>query len=129
MAGYTLSDIRRFAASGRMRTTRKPLRDVRDALVRGKHGKVHYFVWGNRVSTYNPRTGHLSVSSAGWETNLTKNRLNKVLPKGHITQKKFSWYYKTNGKTIPFKGRLRLNVGKNSRLGGAVRRYAMSRRR
>lgn len=109
MAGVTLAKMMQFVKSGKKITTRKQLSQVRDALVR-QGPKVLYYVWGNRIATMNLRSRTLSVSSAGWETNLTKDRLNKILPKGYIFQKRFKWFYKTNGKVIPFRGNLKVKI-------------------
>ena len=58
----------------------------------------------------NQKRKSLAVSSAGWETRLTKDRLNKVLPRGRIIQKKNKWYYRTNGKEVPFKGKVKVKI-------------------
>jgi len=109
MAGYTFKQMLFFYARNKKSTTRRPLRNVRDALVR-MNGAVNYYVWGNKIATLLPRKRILTVSSAGWETKLTKDRLNRLLPKGYITQKKFKWYYVVNNRTIPFRGSLRIKL-------------------
>ena len=111
MAGYTIGQMNRFYHSGKKVTSRKALSGVRDALVR-KGENVVYYVWGNRIATYNVMGRTLTVSSAGWETDLTKNRLNQVLPSGYyITQKKFIWYMKyPNGAMKPFRSGIRVRV-------------------
>lgn len=109
MAGYSFAAMVRFLRSNKRSTTRRPLRNVRDALVRSG-SNVLYYVWGNRIATLIPKKRVLVLTSAGWETDLTKNRLNQILPKGYISQRKFMWYYNINGKSIKWSGTIRLKV-------------------
>jgi len=85
----------------------KHIADRRDVLLK-EDGKVKYYVWGNRIATYNLKSKKLSVTSAGWETNLIKDRFNRVLPAGNkVVQEKFVWNLRTaSGKNIPFKKRM-----------------------
>jgi len=128
---FTLEEMKRFA-QGKTKPSkvkvdvhgydvgRKTVRQRRDLLIkRGK--KVHYLVWGNRIATYNDKTKKVSISSAGWETNLTKDRLNRVIPSGQIIQEKFVWKVKTvKGKKIPFKDGMSFNLRKKR--GKVIRR-------
>ena len=114
MAGYTLAQMKTFAMGNKTSTTRNPTRTglvrIRDALVK-QQGKVSYYVWGNLIAKYNPKANSLFLSDAGWNTKLTKDRLNSILPSGiYITQQKFKWYLKTNGKMIPWKGSITIKL-------------------
>lgn len=110
MAGYTLGEMFRFTPSNRNST-----KTVRDRLER-KGYKITYNVWGNPIAILNTKHKTLTTSSAGWETNLTKNRLNKIIPFGTIRQRKGKWnlsYMKNNQVTsIPFKTGLKFNLRK-----------------
>jgi len=118
---FSLEDMKKFA-DGRLQPSkvrvdkhgyeigRKTRNQRRDVLVkRGK--KVDYYVWGNKIAHYNDKSKKVSISSAGWETNLTKDRLNRVIPKGYIVQEKFVWKIQTpKGKKIPFKDVMSFNT-------------------
>ena len=50
---------------------------------------------GNLIASINLPTNKVKVSNCGWQTNVTKSRLNVVLSafnKGTISQKKGTWY-------------------------------------
>ena len=47
------------------------------------------YLHGNKIAEY--REDELYITSAGWETNTTKERLN-ALPGVSITQKNWNWY-------------------------------------
>ena len=95
MAGFTLNDMKKFAKSGKAKKGTQ-----RDRLYRGREGNekdsniVLYRVWDNLIAVYNYKTKQLTIKDAGYRTNLTKDRLNGVIPrgKGKIAQKKFKWY-------------------------------------
>tara|TARA_R100001463_G_scaffold124515_1_gene181537 strand:+ start:104 stop:487 length:384 start_codon:yes stop_codon:yes gene_type:complete len=63
---------------------------------------------GNLIAKYNYRKEELIVSSAGWETNTTKSRLNALVnefldgTQNGIFQKAHVWYITDNGRTRPF---------------------------
>jgi len=99
-AGFTLEEVKEFARSPRMRLSK----GKRDTLEK-EGGRVNVFLWGNRIASFNPKKGRLSVSSAGWETNTTKARLNKILPSSYgVTQRQFNWFLQTpKGTLVPFK--------------------------
>jgi len=99
-AGFTFGEVRDFAMSEKA----KWRKGKRDALE--KQGRVvNVTLWGNRIASYNPKKGRLAVSSAGWETNTTKARLNKLLPSGFgVSQRNFNWFLTTpRGTSVPFK--------------------------
>lgn len=52
---------------------------------------VDLFLFGNLIASKNVRTGELSITNAGWQSNTTKERLNG-LNGVHISQKKGIWY-------------------------------------
>lgn len=99
-AGFTLEEVREFARSPRMHL-RKGKRDTLEK----EDGRVNVFLGGNRIASFNPRKGRLSVSSAGWNTVTTKARLNKILPSNYgVTQRNFQWFLSTpKGTLVPFK--------------------------
>lgn len=103
-AGFDIGEIDSF-----FDTTRKPIKK------KGKHDSL-YFENGlvdvkyrnNTIARVVPYTKTIKISSAGWRTNTTKTRLNKLLSGtkqgGHITQKNYSWFYQSRkGKRVPFK--------------------------
>lgn len=71
------------------------------SLMNGKNyksGNTHVannalYLHGNKIAEL--RDGELWISSAGWETNTTKERLNG-LPGVRITQKNWRWYLNGN---------------------------------
>lgn len=104
-AGYGLEDIRRFMWSDKKSTTRQEPGRVRDSLYKDKHS-ITYQVWGNPIARYNAKKNRLTISDAGYRTQLTKNRLNKVLGGyGNISQKRGEWFFTSRkGTRVPFKG-------------------------
>lgn len=111
MAGYELSEMYKVAWGNKK--PRESMKVVRDKLRLGKKKKVIYDVWGNTIAVLNPKTNTLAVSSAGWRTKLTKDRLNKIL-RGtgtQIRQKKGEWFMKTpSGKEVEFKGTAKFKI-------------------
>ena len=113
MAGFRLGEMYSFSKGKRASSRRGLRRDgvSRDELYKEKGGKVVYAVWGHPVAVLNPKKKTVWISSAGYHTNLTKNRLNKVIPAGHIYQKNYSWYYATpKGKGLPFKNGMKFKA-------------------
>jgi len=93
----------RFLKSGKDKTTRKTVSSVRDVLVKGPTSKIaHYYLWGNKIATLNLGTRSLKLYSQGWHTKTTKDRLNKVLPRGNIVQRQMKWFYNYAGKQKVF---------------------------
>lgn len=66
------------------------------------------FLHGNRIAKYDYSTQLLELSTCGWETNTTKDRLNGLLDLfnlGYIHQKDYVWYYTDkDNNTEGFKG-------------------------
>ena len=68
-------------------------------------------VWlhGNKIAEKD-ELGNLFITNAGFETNVTKERLNGLLelggfvpfPAPHIYQKKFTWYLSVGQRTLEF---------------------------
>ena len=56
---------------------------------------INLYLHGNLIASWNPLTGQLWVTNAGWPTNTTKERLNAI-PGVHIVQRAYQWYL--NGK-------------------------------
>ena len=67
-------------------------------------------VWlhGNKIA-FKDEDGNLHITNAGYETNVTKERLNGLLELGvfrfpvpRIFQRKFRWYLEVSGKFVEF---------------------------
>jgi len=56
---------------------------------------VGLYLHGNLIAERNKETGTLKITNAGWQSNVTKERLNG-LPNVSICQKNYCWYL--NGK-------------------------------
>ena len=77
---------------------RKITQEVVSSFLCGKYKKVgnsssiggNLFLHGNKIA-YFDIDGFLWISNAGWQSNLTKERLN-ALPCVRINQKDFQWY-------------------------------------
>lgn len=54
------------------------------------NGDAELFLHNNHIATYTADDS-LFITSAGWQTNTTKERLN-ALPNVHIYQRNFDWY-------------------------------------
>lgn len=54
--------------------------------------KVKRYVWNCPVAEYDRGTGKLTLRTCGYETRLTKNRLNQVLRDKQIQQRDGVWY-------------------------------------
>lgn len=55
----------------------------------------YLYLFKNLIAKLDHRTKELTITNAGWRSNITKERLN-ALPKVSITQKNWVWYL--NGK-------------------------------
>ena len=81
---------------------RQITRQAIDAFQRGQYfssgntmveveGNVNLYLHNNLIASWNPILGTLRVTSAGWPTMTTKERLNG-LPGVHIQQKAGQWF-------------------------------------
>jgi hypothetical protein len=86
MAGFNFQDIKEFAESDR-----KSKSIGKDSMEK-VDGKINIYLHGNRIATWDTNTQKISITSAGWQTKTTKDRLNKLLPSGFVSQKKGVWY-------------------------------------
>jgi len=85
MAGFTFQDIKEFAESDR-KSKSKGIDSMEKV-----DGKVNIYLFGNRIATWDTTTNNISITSAGFQTHTTKDRLNKLLPSGYVQQKKGHW--------------------------------------
>jgi len=77
-------------------------------LVRLGNGDIAVTLHGNRIVRYN-KDGGVQVSSAGWKTVTTKDRLNRYTDsKTRIFQEDYTWYVKRGGKRVRFEDGMRL---------------------
>jgi hypothetical protein len=103
MAGYTYTDMKNFLKTGKDKTTKNRVSAVRDVLVRGPSSKIaHYYLWGNKIATLNLGTRTLKLFTQGYHTKTTKDRLNKILPRGSVIQRQMKWFYSYQGKQKAF---------------------------
>ena len=94
-AGFDLHEINQLYWKSRdtgKTTYKKGSRDSIEFM--GRQAKV--YLHGHQIASVNLKKNRLALSSAGWQTPTTKTRLNKLLPSGYITQKKYHWYYVPN---------------------------------
>lgn len=101
-AGFDISDLTTFRFSGKSRKRKS----IRDELRRESPHGIGVYLWSHKIAHYNTKKNRLSISSAGWQTNTTKERLNKLLePTGNrIIQKNYSWYLENvRNRRVPFK--------------------------
>jgi hypothetical protein len=87
----------------------KPCRlGSRDAVV-VEGSTVRYFVWGNQVARWDRDADVLEVDDCGWQTYLTKDRLNKILYRINfeIYSLRGRWYIHNaeKGESYVWKGR------------------------
>lgn len=65
-----------------------------NTVVHAENNSVSCFLHGNKIASL---TGSLlTISSCGWETSTTKERLNGILKAfnlPHVVQKDFTWYF------------------------------------
>jgi hypothetical protein len=98
MAGFTFSDLKDFEAWGKSSVKKGNDRMYRE----GDKIKVSYR--GNDIAEFDTKTRKMNISSAGWYSHTTKDRLNKILPYHYVTQAQGDWYLvNRNGQAIPFK--------------------------
>ena len=67
---------------------------------------VNFYLHWNTIATVNKKEKKLILSSAGWRTNTTKERLNGILAAfnlGFIYQKNFTRFYKNWSEVLNFK--------------------------
>lgn len=85
MAGFTFQDIKEFAESDRK--SRSKGIDSMEKI----DGKINVYLFGNQIASWDTTTNNILITSAGFHTRTTKDRLNKLLPSGSIQQKKGEW--------------------------------------
>lgn len=44
----------------------------------------------------------ITVSSGGWQSSTTKDRINQFIPFGRVYQKNYGWFFEFGGKSVPF---------------------------
>jgi len=112
MAGFSRSELANVhkLRRGRKFEGMKRGSTYRDEIVGGKN-KNYYYVWGNLIATLTHR-GTLTIYDGGWRTDLTKNRLNKLLwgTGWQIVQRNYSWYMVNNGSKRGFKNGLKVSA-------------------
>lgn len=101
-AGIDIAGLNDFLNSGK--TQRKLSK--RDVIYRqGDRAVVR--LWNTDIATYSPMERRLKLNSGGWQTNTTKDRLNKLLygRDAYIQQSKFKWRLVDNRRKVsyPFK--------------------------
>lgn len=76
----------------------------RDVTVEMPDGRLVHFYHQSPIAVTFPDDS-VRVSSCGWKTSTTKERLNRYVPRGyHIVQRDFDWYVKTpDGDRIDFR--------------------------
>ena len=111
---FELSDMKKFAdAEEGQRTTRKAKHQVRDVMEKDR-GQVKLYLWGNQIGAYNPKTKKITVEDAGYQSVTTKDRLNRIIPRGTIFQKNFEWFYESpRGDRLDFTGRATFSILKS----------------
>ena len=70
------------------------------------------YLHGNLIAEIGPT--YVQLFDGGWQSVTTKSRLNAILrehgcPGEYVFQKKYEWFIKYNGMTIPFFSGMRLN--------------------
>lgn len=79
-------------------------------LVRNVNGSISVTLHGHEIIRYN-RGGTISLSSAGYTTDTTKDRLNRYTPSNvSVVQRDFEWYLKRNGSETRFRDGTTINV-------------------
>ena len=46
--------------------------------------------------------GTVQIQNGGHQTKTTKDRINQFIPRGHVFQRNYNWYYHHDGKDFPF---------------------------
>jgi hypothetical protein len=127
MAGFTFKEVARF-----QKGNKKVKGSKRDKLVKKPNGAVVYEVWGNEIARLSKNGRSLKVTDADYKTNLTKDRLNKVIPSSKfISQSKFVWRVRrpnTKGEGRLWKGTERFSVGRFTRKATGTKRKVRRRK-
>lgn len=75
-----------------------------ETVARLEGGQILVSLFGNHIMSIDRETKDVTVTSAGWMTMTTKDRLNWFLPAGcYVYQEKGAWYIKTPRGTWGFK--------------------------
>ena len=68
--------------------------------------EMQVLLHGNLIAWLDTATNDLNISSAGWETNTTKSRLNAILDEfasgARVIQRDFEWFLSDFGTLKPF---------------------------
>lgn len=79
-------------------------------LVRKGGGDIAVELHGNEVVRFYGG-GEVGLSSAGYKTSTTKDRLNRYTPRGvNIVQRQGTWYLKRRGNKVPFEDGMTISV-------------------
>ena len=46
--------------------------------------------------------GTVQIQNGGFQSNVTKDRINQFIPRGHVFQRNYNWYYHRDGKDYTF---------------------------
>lgn len=77
-------------------------------LVRMPNNDIAVTLHGSRVVRYR-KGGATQVSSAGYKTSTTKDRINRYTPSNvSVVQRDYEWYLKKNGSKQPFQDGMRI---------------------
>lgn len=80
-------------------------------LVRKRSGDIAVELHGNEVVRFYSDGREVGLSSAGYRTSTTKDRLNRYSPRGvSVVQRQGTWYLKRNGQKIPFEDGMAISV-------------------
>jgi len=84
-------------------------------LVRRAGGSISVLLHGNRIVTYR-QNGDVQVSSAGWKTSTTKDRLNRYTDSStDVKQDDFEWYVMRGDSRVDFSDGMTVYNGRGSR--------------
>lgn len=93
--------------SGRNKDSKKI--DNNTYLIRLDNGDIAVKLHNTNVVTYKP-DGSVILDSGGWQTNTTKDRMNRYLPFGRISQSKKIWYFQHGEVLITYKDGCGINA-------------------
>ena len=99
-AGFDFFDVRDFANNSSRPSIKK---GRRDELRRDSSG-VGVYLHGNQIGYFDKVNRNLRITHAGWRTNTTKARLNKLINHtgSQVRQRKHVWYVEGSNYKEPF---------------------------